>query len=75
MSYHQRLGDKYYQLSNIYIQNQNYHDALLFARYAVNINPDNIWYQTVLGILYKQNGLVEQSIDVYESIIDKWKSE
>jgi tetratricopeptide (TPR) repeat protein len=73
-----RLNNKsaasYYQLANIYIQDQNYRDALFCARNAVKINPDNIWYQTILGILYKQNGLIEQSIDVYNDIIDNYRA-
>lgn len=63
----------FYQLSNICIQQKDYSDALLFAKNAVKINPDNIWYQTLLGLLYKQNGLVNHSIDVYNNIINKFE--
>ena len=72
-----RLNNKsaasYYQLANIFIQDLNYRDALVFARYAVNINPDNIWYQTILGLLYKQNGMIDQSIVVYDNMINKFE--
>src|SRR5690606_670610 len=42
------------------------------ARRAVATDKENIWYRFLLADLYQQNRRVDDAIEIYKGIIEKW---
>ncbi len=57
-----------YELAKIYILQGDYIGAMLLAKNAVKVNPDNIWYQLLLAGLYEQNRMLPGSIEIYKTL-------
>lgn len=58
-----------YELSNLYAIQKDYTGAMMFAKKAVDIAPENIWYQYLLAQIYEKTGLLTKSADIYKGLI------
>lgn len=59
----------YYELATIFIQKEQYTEAVSYAKTAVRLNPGNIWYKALLGVLYKQIGELNDAVSVYKDLV------
>lgn len=62
----------YYELANIEIGFKNYKGSQELLIKACELDPDNKYYQTLLGDLYQQNGEIENAISTYEKISERF---
>lgn len=65
------VATSYFELSRILAQKQQFDDAVRNSKKAVELDPDNLWYQLYLAELYQLLGNYRESIDLYENIIKK----
>ena len=59
----------YYQMAQVVISNGDMKNGKLFTGKALEIDPDNIWYLTMLGGLYYQEKNIDSAIIFYERAI------
>jgi tetratricopeptide (TPR) repeat protein len=59
----------YYQMAQVVINNGDLKNGKLFTGKALEIDPDNIWYLTMLGGLYYQEKNIDSAIIFYERAI------
>lgn len=62
----------YYELSTLYIQKEQYEDAIESAKTAVKLNPGNIWYKAILAVLYKQTDKPLEAITIYKELVKEY---
>jgi len=58
-----------YELAKIYRLMKNYNKALMFAKKAVEIDAQNIWYQQLYGNILQNTGDYSNAAKVYENLI------
>lgn len=58
-----------YELARIYFQQGRVDDAILLVSKAVNLDPENNWYQILLADLYKSTQQYDKVVEVFESLI------
>lgn len=58
----------YYELATLYIQKEQYDQAIEVAKTAVKLNPQNSWYKALLAVLYKQTHNPTAAISVYKEL-------
>ncbi len=61
----------YYQIAEINFAKKRVKEAVKFAQMAVQLNPNNIWYNNLLAELYKLNRAYEKSADLYLEMYNK----
>lgn len=61
----------YYQISEIYLKNDEQEKALDYCRLAVKLDPKNNWYRLDLATLYKMNNKIDSAILQYRYIVKK----
>ncbi len=59
----------YYELASYYVQRQQYQKSIEYAIQAVKLEPQNLWYKALLGVLYKQTSQYTKAIKIYSSLI------
>jgi len=64
-----RSDAAYYQMAQVVISNGDMKNGKLFTGKALEIDPDNIWYLTMLGGLYYQEKNIDSAIIFYERAI------
>lgn len=64
-----RSDAAYYQMAQVVINNGDLKNGKLFTGKALEIDPDNIWYLTMLGGLYYQEKNIDSAIIFYERAI------
>ena len=62
----------YYELANVHSFQNDFPAAAKYAEKAVELNPDNIWYQMLLGRLYRTNNNPEKSAAVFKKLVKKY---
>lgn len=63
----------YYQISSIYLRENNIVKAREYAINAVNLNDSNIWYKYNLANIYQYENNYESAAALYEEIIKEKK--
>jgi|AntRauTorckE6833_2_1112554.scaffolds.fasta_scaffold00155_9 tetratricopeptide (TPR) repeat protein len=63
-----------YDLARIEMERGDFPEAEKHIRKAVAGDPENKWYQTTLAEILKEQQKLEESIKVYEQIIDRFES-
>lgn len=58
-----------YELSNIYHDHGEEAEAENFARKAVTVKPENIWYWTLLADIYKKANNYKDALPVFDQLI------
>lgn len=58
-----------YELSALYLASGRETEALSMIQHAVNLQPDNKWYQVRLAQLYAQNGDYQSFITIYDKLL------
>ncbi len=61
----------YYQIAEINFAKKRVKEAVKFSQMAVQLNPNNIWYNNLLAELYKSNRAYEKSADLYLEMYNK----
>ncbi len=61
----------HYELASYYVHKNDLHKSIGYALKAVNLEPQNIWYKALLGVLYKQTHQYSKAIKIYTSLINK----
>ena len=61
-----------FELSSIYVFARDYPAALKYARKAVLIDGDNLWYRLQLANLYNTQEINDSSIIIYEDLVKKY---
>lgn len=60
-----------YEIARIYQSQNKNSEALVYAKKAADLNPDNIWFQILLSDLYKTNQQFKESCNVWQNIVKK----
>jgi len=63
----------YYALSQIYMTDKEYENAIEYGKQAYNLNPKNKWYAANLGGLFFQTGDYFNSASYYEKVINEFE--
>lgn len=63
-----------YELARIQMERGDFAKAEQHIRKAAKSDPENKWYQTTLAETLKEQQKLEESIEVYEQIIDRFES-
>jgi len=58
-----------YELAQLYTRAGEESDALFFAERAVELEPENKWYQLLLANVYSEFGLPEKEIEVMQKLV------
>jgi len=61
----------YYELARLEVDRKNLTDALILAKKASDLDPDNIWYMLFLSELYQSSSQYAEAIELMERIIRK----
>jgi tetratricopeptide (TPR) repeat protein len=61
----------YYQLSSIFIRNQDGASAVKFAEESYRIDSSNIWYAVNLANIYQFLGFLDSAANMYVKILEK----
>lgn len=61
-----------FELAKLQHMQQRPAEALNWAKRAQSLDKENIWYRFLLADMYGQAGQLEQSIEVYRGIVQKW---
>lgn len=64
-----RSASSYYDLATIYMAKNEIDKAINFARIAIVLNQENVWYKLLLANLYQKKGMFQNSADVLEEIV------
>jgi tetratricopeptide (TPR) repeat protein len=59
----------FYEIASIYTSNNQYKDALPFAKKATEIDKENVWYMLLYARLLLENKSDEEAFKVYEKLI------
>lgn len=59
----------FFELASILTNDKKYDDALVLAREAVALKPDNIWYQLLLAEIYANKNQTQEAVKIYERLI------
>lgn len=62
----------YYEIARINQFLKKINEAIIFAKKAVNLSPDNIWYQILLSDLYTSNQQFKESTAVWKEIVKQY---
>jgi len=62
----------YYELANIHTFQDDFLAAEKYAEIAAGLDPDNIWYQMLLGSLYHTNNKTDKAIIINKQLIKKY---
>jgi len=62
----------YYEIARINRLLKKINEAIIFAKKAVNLSPDNIWYQILLSELYTSNKQFKESTAVWVEIVKRY---
>lgn len=57
-----------YELARLYEQNKEYNKALVFAKQASTIAPENVWYLSLMAHLFELNGRYQEAATTYEEL-------
>ncbi len=60
-----------YEVARIYRVQKKNTEALMYAKKAVDIDDNNIWYQMLLADLYSSNQQLKQATAIWENIVKK----
>lgn len=60
-----------YELARIYEKVSKNKEALAYAKKAVALNPDNVWYLSLLGESLQKNNMKNEAIEIYEMLVKK----
>lgn len=61
----------YYQMAQIVLSGGDLKNGKLFARKAVHLDPDNLWYLMMLSGVYYQETNIDSAIVYYELAVEK----
>jgi tetratricopeptide (TPR) repeat protein len=61
----------YYELGQLLADDKQSDEGQKMALKAVELDPENVWYQVFLAEVCQQNGDYKQAIEVYSKILDK----
>lgn len=61
-----------YELARLFIEVQNAGNALIFARRAVALDPENHWFQVTLADAYAVNEKFDSAAFVFEGLTNKY---
>ncbi|MFO7977373.1 MAG: tetratricopeptide repeat protein [Bacteroidales bacterium] len=61
----------HFELSKIHAMQGEFEDALTYARKAVEINPENVYYQFLLADVLMLSDRMEDALSVYEAMAQK----
>lgn len=61
----------YFYLASLYIVKKDYSSAELYAKKAVDIQPDNFWYSMNLADLYNFNDKIKEALKLYDKLLQK----
>lgn len=64
----------YYQIAKIHYDSGDYATAEMFAKNAVDINSDNVFYLRLLSDIYIKNGDIEKAVKYSKMVLDKYPS-
>lgn len=67
-----RNGAAMFELAKLYHQSQRFEQAVGFAKQAVDVDQENIWYRFLLADLYRQNSQANDAVEVYRGIVQRW---
>ncbi|PPL00818.1 tetratricopeptide repeat protein [Parapedobacter indicus] len=59
----------HFELARIYIEKEDYAEAERAAKHAAAIKPDNEWYWSMLGDIYKKTGNIKAMPAVFDELI------
>lgn len=60
-----------FELANIYFAMKMYEDALGLINEAIEMQPENIWYQTLLADIYQAKSQYEKAAQVYKKLSER----
>jgi tetratricopeptide (TPR) repeat protein len=61
-----------YELANIYVGKGELISAALLLEKAIQINPENKWYQLLLAQIHQNNNQYEKASEIYSRLIEKY---
>ena len=64
-----RHAASYYEVSHLYAKAQRITKSITLMERAVELDPNNKWYQQSLAVLYETNKQYEQGVEVYNELI------
>ncbi len=64
-----KQADPYFELATIYDYAGKKDKALIYAKEAVKLEPDNTWYKLLYADLLKKDGQIEKVLKIYEELI------
>lgn len=59
-----------YKIASIFLAQNNFETAQVYAEKAVQLNSDNVWYLYLAGSLYTQNNEYTKAKTVFEKLIE-----
>lgn len=62
-----------FYLSIIFLSDKEYETALKFAEKAVNLQPDNLWYNIAKADVLNASSKTKNAVDIYENLIKENK--
>ncbi len=60
-----------YEMSDIYIINNDYDTALSLMNIAVKYNYHNIWYKIMLSRIFQNKGMIDKACSIYDKIFEE----
>ncbi|MDR1725463.1 MAG: tetratricopeptide repeat protein [Bacteroidales bacterium] len=64
-----KLANAYNRISLIYFEQQNYEQAIEYAKKSIELSNKNIWYRIQLAKMYYVLGSFPKSAEIYEQIL------
>lgn len=58
-----------YELSKLMLMQNQYNEAETLLKHAVELEPNNIWYLTLLADIYNHKENIEESIKIYDRLV------
>jgi tetratricopeptide (TPR) repeat protein len=71
MDRYPQIATTYFELSRILATKKQFDDAIQYSQKAVDLDPENIWYQLYLAELQQLTGNYKEAINLYENISKK----
>jgi len=66
-----QVATTYFELSRILATKKQFDDAIQYSQKAVDLDPENVWYQLYLAELHQLTGNYKEAIKLYENISKK----
>ena len=68
------LSPAYFELSRLFLLQDDVSNAINNINKAIELEPDNFWYQKILIEIYQKTGKFEDAASVYEKLIKNSKN-